>query len=266
MLERFPEPLKQIKERSQEIVQALVERAPRGMFEGLKLRAQDRELGLNRDALRYVKLPVQERGQAPDVVPTLKVSRELDRSLDGYAKAWADAFRMQEKGLPILEHQKTAMRQATLALDRAQPGASESLRAAMTYEPEVSQGMTKATGKERVQHLRSALEHEARVRTVPELQAERVVKTWQGLEAERKALRGQENQPAIEQVKERMKLLTLQIKNNAQLENILKARGKDLGLGLGLGLRLGMVLKEPDLERALSLTVKDLERGLHLER
>ncbi len=264
VLERFPEPLRLIKERSQELVQAVVELAPRGMFEGLKLKGPERDLGVSRESLRDVKLPVKEPAQTPDLVPSLRGPRDLDRALEGYAKAWADEARMQQKGLPILEHQRTALKRATLILDQVQPGASERLQDALTYEPGVRQGITQSLGKERVQQLRSALEHEARVRVVPELHAERVVKMWQGLEAERKQLRKSHDGPALEGVKERMQSLTLQIKNDPQLERALKEGGQKLGLKLGL--RLGMVLQAPDIKRALSLTEKDLHRGLSLER
>ena len=183
------------------------------------------------------------RGLFLDQVPGLKASRDLDRALDGYGRGWADEARMQEKRLPILERQRTALKRATLILDREQPRAIERLQDALTVEPAVCQGIKQTVGKKRIRQLRSALEQEARVKLVPELQAERVVKKWQGLEAETQQLRKSHDGPALEGVKERMQSLTLQIKQDPQLENALKERGQKLGLKLGR--RLGWCCRSP---------------------
>jgi hypothetical protein len=278
--ERFPDPLQQIKERSRDLIDTVVEKAQRalgrdagqepaadktadrkrGMFDGLNLKvgARNRE----REAFTEVRLSAAER--APETAQ--QASQNLHRALDRYARTWSDAMRMADKNLPILEHQRTAFREASLTLDRVQPGASADLHNALTHEPKFYQAMTSLQGKERTAQLRAALDHEARVLTDPNLKAERLVKTWRVLEAERERTSGYENKNAREQVKERMKSIAHELKRNPQLESILQRRAQELGIERGS--RLDRVLKAPTIEQALNLSVRDLgrhrDRGLSL--
>jgi hypothetical protein len=201
-----------------------------------------------------VRLSAAER--APETAQ--QASQNLHRALDRYARTWSDAMRMADKNLPILEHQRTAFREASLALDRVQPGASADLHNALTHEPKFYQAMTSLQGKERTLQLRAALDHEARVRTDPNLKAERLVKTWRVLEAERERTSGYENKDAREQVQARMKSIAGELKRDPQLESILQRRAQELGIERGS--RLDRVLKAPTIERALTLSVQDLGR------
>jgi len=276
--ERFPDPLKQIKERSLDLIDTVVEKAQRalgrdagegwgadktstpkrGMFDGLNLKAGARQG--EREAFSEMRLPAAAR--APDTAQ--QASQNLNRALDRYARTWSDAMRMPEKNLPILEHQRTAFREASLALDGLQPGASADLHNALKFEPKFYQAMTSLQGKERTLQLRAALDHEARVRSDPNLKAERLVKTWRMLEEERERTSGYDNREAREQVKERMKSIAGELKRDPQLESILQRRAQELGIERGS--RLDRVLKAPTIERALDLSVRDLgrHRGLGL--
>jgi hypothetical protein len=278
--ERFPDPLQQIKERSRDLFDTVVEKAQRalgrdagqelaadkkatpkrGMFDGLNLKAGARHR--EREAFTEVRLSAAER--APETAQ--QASQNLHRALDRYARTWSDAMRMADKDLPILEHQRTAFREASLALDRVQPGASADLHNALTHEPKFTQAMTSLHGKERTLQLRAALDHEARVRTDPNLKAERLVKTWRVLEAERERTSGYDNKDAREQVKERMRSIAGELKRDPQLESILQRRAQELGIERGS--RLDRVLKAPTIEQALNLSVRDLgrhrDRGLSL--
>jgi hypothetical protein len=232
----------------------------RGMFEGLNLKSGARapERGLFAD----MSLPAYER--RPEMAH--EATQQLNRALDRYARTWSDVMRMQEKTLPILEHQRTALREVSLALDGVRPGASHDLRQALEHEPAVGQGMRQLQGKERTAQLRAALDHEVRVRSDPNLRAERLVKVWNGLEAERKQLSGWEHKDAREQVKARMHGLAEELKRDPQLELILQRRQQELGISLGS--RLDRVLKAPTIERALEISSMDLgrHRSLGLER
>jgi hypothetical protein len=278
--ERFPDPLQQIKERSRDLIDTVVEKAQRalgrdagqepaadktatpkrGMFDGLNLKAGARTQ--EREAITQVRLSAAER--APETAQ--QASQNLHRALDRYARAWSDAMRMAEKNLPILEHQRTAFREASMALDGVQPGASADLHNSLTHEPKFYQAMTSLQGKERTLQLRAALDHEARVRTDPNLKAERLVKTWRVLEAERERTSGYDNKEAREQVKERMRSIAGELKRDPQLESILQRRAQEFGIERGS--RLDRVLKAPTIERALDLSVRDLgrhrDRGLSL--
>ena len=244
------------------------EKAPerqRGMFDGLNLKTSARNLergALKREAFAEMSLQAPERG--PQMA--YEVAQNLNRALDRYARTWVDAMRMPERNLPILEHQRTAFREASLALDGVRPGASADLRRALEHEPAVGQAMTDLQGKERTAELRAALDTEARVRSDPNRQAERLVKTWRGLEAERERTGGYEKREAREQVNERLKSLASELKRDPQLESILQQRSQELGIGSGS--RLGRVLKEPQIERALEISAMDLgpRRSLGLSR
>ena len=126
--------------------------------------------------------------------------------------------------------------------------------------------MTHLQGKERTAQLRAALDTEARVRSDPNLKAERLVKTWRGLEAERERTGGYEKREARERVNERLKSLASELKRDPQLESILQQRSQELEIGSGS--RLGRVLKEPEIERALAISTMDLgpRRSLGLSR
>jgi hypothetical protein len=270
--ERFPDPLQQIKERSRDLFDTVVEKAQRalgreagqeqaadktatpkrGMFDGLNLKAGARTR--EREAFSEMRLPAAER--APETAQ--QASQNLNRALDRYARTWSDAMRMADKDLPILEHQKTAFREASLALDRVQQGASADLHNSLKFEPQFYQAMTSLQGKERTLQLRAALDHEARVRTDPNLKAERLVKDWRVLEAERERTSGYENKDAREQVQARMRSIAGELKRDPQLESILQRRAQELGIERGS--RLDRVLKAPTIEQALSLSVRDLGR------
>jgi hypothetical protein len=122
--------------------------------------------------------------------------------------------------------------------------------------------MTQLQGRERSARLAAGLAHEERVRSDPNLAAERLVKTWRMLEAERERFSGYDNKDAREQVKARMKSLAGELKRDPQLESILQRRSEELGIERGS--RLDRVLKAPTMERALDLSVRDLGRHRHL--
>jgi len=245
--ERFPEPLQRLKERA------------RGMFEGLNLSGG---LGVSREVFGEVRLAAPER--APGTAR--EAAQKLDRALDRYARTWADAMGMAEKKLPILEHQKTALQEASSALDGVRPGASADLHQALIHESPFYQAMRHLQGKERCVQLRAALEHEGLVRADPNLRAERLVKTWGALEAERERSSGTEHQDARERVQARMRTLAGEIKVDAPAVSVLQRRAQELGIERGS--RLDRVLKAPTLERALEVSVRELgrHRGLGLSR
>jgi hypothetical protein len=225
---------------------------PRGMFDGLHLKAGERVAG--RELFADMRLAGHER--VPERIR--EATPDLNRALDRYARAWMDVSRMQQKQLPILEHQKSALREAGLALEGVRAGASADLHRALAHEPRTYQAMTQLRGLERTAQLHSALDHEARVRTDPDLKAERLVKVWKGLEAQRERLSGWEHKVEREQVKEQLHSLAAELKRDAPLEATLQRRQQ--ALGIEPGSRLDRVMKEPTMERALELSVRDLGR------
>jgi len=256
-------------ERGREIVApaAVRERAAerpapkRGMFDGLKLstgRAMQREA--QRDAFAGVKVPARERAPEP---ASQREADSLIRAVDRYARAWNDAAKMRAQDLPILEHQKVALRDAGAALDAVRPGATRDLLTALEHEPATDRAMTAMQGRERAAQLVAGIEHEARVRQDPNLKAERLVKTWKGLEAQHERLGGWDQAEARGKVEARMKSLAGELKRDPQLESVMRARSKELGIEAGS--RLDRVVREPNIERAISHGIRR-DRGLGMSR
>jgi hypothetical protein len=281
--ERFPDPLKQLKERSREVFEAALEKArgprtaraqqpekeperaqsgdkKRGMFDGLRLRSErlpappaERDLSLDRQPAQQQASPTQARDRA---------AKALNQSVDRYARAWMNAWRMREKDLPVLEHQKTELGRAGEDLDRRRPGARQDLHNALRHEPQVFRAMMELEGAQRSRGLLAGIEHEERVRRDPNLRAERLVKEWNGLEARAEELTGWKNEGAREKVKSQMRELAHEFKQEPQLELAVKRRAQELGIERGS--RLGQVLREKNLERALSIAERDLGRDFGL--
>jgi hypothetical protein len=283
--EHFPDQIKQLKERSREVFEAVAEKArgrrparaqeaekepertqpgdkKRGMFDGLRLRSErlpappaERDVSLERPSLQQRPSPDQVRDRA---------TKALHQSVDRYACAWMDAWRMHERDLPVLEHQKTELKHAGEALDQHRPAARQDLHTALRHEPQVFRSMMELEGPQRTQKLLAGIEHEGRIRRDPNLRAERLVKEWNGLEAQRKELTGWKNEGARDKVKGQMRELAHEFKLEPQLEMAIKSRSRELGIEPGS--RLGRVLQERNLDRALSIAERDLGRSLGLSR
>jgi hypothetical protein len=284
--EHFPDPLKQLKERSREVFEAVAEKArgrrparaqepekeperaqpgdkKRGMFDGLRLRSERLSAAPAERDVSSSKRPSVQQESSPTQVLT-QAAEALNQSVDRYARAWMDAWRMREKDLPILEHQKTELKHAGEDLDKHRPGARQDLHTALRHEPQVFRSMMELEGAQRTRGLLAGIEHEGRVRRDPNLRAERLVKEWNGLEAQRKELTGWKNEGAREKVKGQMRELAHEFKLEPQLEMAIKSRSRELGIEPGS--RLGRVLQEKNLDRALSIAERDLGRGLGLSR
>lgn len=143
----------------------------RSMFDGLKL-------GGGRS------VPEAER-PAP-----AKAADTLHQAVDSYARAYDDAARMRAQGLPILDHQRLALRDAGQKLDAVRPGAHADLKIAAEHNPDVATALRTMQGQPGTALLVSGIRQEERIRQDPNLHAERLVKVWNGLEAEHRRLKG----------------------------------------------------------------------------
>ncbi|AGI10514.1 Conjugal transfer protein (plasmid) [Xanthomonas citri subsp. citri Aw12879] len=236
----------------------------RGMFDGLKLNTgRVMQPEAQRDASRAsgfegLRLPAQER--APEPVRQ-REAPDLTRAVDRYARAWTDAAKMRAQDLPILQHHKVALRDAGVALDVARPGGTRDLLTALEHEPATYKAMTQMQGRERAAQLVAGIEREARVRQVPEMKAARLVKVWNGLEAERDGLRGWDQAEARGKVEARMKSLAGELKRDPQLESLIRSRQRELGIAPGSG--LDRVMRERDIDRAMEHGIRrDRDRGM----
>jgi hypothetical protein len=216
----------------------------RGMFDGLKLSTGPTRAQPERSV----------RPQAAE--PVAQQADPLHHAVDRYARAWSDTARMRGQDLPVLEHQKIALREAGAGLDRARPDATRDLLTALEHEPATLRAMTGMQGGERAAQLVAGIQHEGRVRLDPNLQAERLVRTWNGLEAQHAGLTGRGQAEARGKVEGRMKELAGALKRDPQLESVMRTRSSELGIEAGS--RLDRVVRERNIERAIN---PDIKRG-----
>ena len=233
------------------VPQAMRERPARerGMFDRLNL-----STGRGRPETHGVF-----EAERPTPEPAQREADGLSRAVDRYARAWTDAARMREQDLPVLEHQKVALRDAGAALDAARPGATRDLITALEHEPATYRAMTGMRGRERATQLVAGIQHEERVRQDPDLKAERLVKVWNGLEAQHERLSGWDQAEARGKVEARMKAVAGALKRDPQLESLMRSRQRELGIEVGS--RLDRVMQERDIERALDHSIRR-DRGL----
>jgi len=216
----------------------------RGMFDGLKLNTGPTRAQPDRAATAHAAEPAAQQADP------------LHHAVDRYARAWSDAARMREQDLPVLEHQKIALREAGAGLDRARPDATRDLLTALEHEPTTLRAMSGLQGSARAAQLVAGIQHEARVRLDPNLQAERLVKVWNGLEAQHAGLTGRGQAEARGKVEGRMKELAGALKRDPQLETLMRTRASELGIEAGS--RLDRVVRQRNIERAIN---PDIKRG-----
>ncbi|MEK4035861.1 Ti-type conjugative transfer relaxase TraA [Methylocystis sp. IM2] len=226
----------------------------RSVFAGLQLRA-----GRSR-----ASTDAKDPGREADTRPAMEPRQEprpgaFSRAVEDYARAYWDAARMRAENLPVLEHQKQALGKAGAALDAAREGSTRELLSALRHDPATRAAMP-LEGPERAARLIAGIERERQAQRDPNVRAERAVAEWRKLEKEHGGLRGFEQDAARGQVEERMKTLAGAIKRDPQMESILRARSRELGIELGS--RLEKVIEEKNLEQALARSVeRERDRG-----
>ncbi len=145
-------------ERVREIVRT-VEAKARGMFAGFRPKAPEIEQAYPR-----------ESPSSPDQAVAIR----------RYARAAVDVAGMEEKGLPVLPHQRTALDRASEALDQMRFNGVRDLAAAIERDPK----LTRDAAAGDLRGVSRAMAEEARVRTDPQLRAERFMERWRALDAE----------------------------------------------------------------------------------
>ncbi|MEE3504653.1 Ti-type conjugative transfer relaxase TraA [Acidiphilium acidophilum] len=185
----------------------------RGMFDGLKLGTS---------------------GARPEAVPGgAMVPDDLGRAVERYARAWTDARRMEAEGLPLLEHQKLALRNTGGALDAVRAGSVLDLRLALRHDPTTWQAMTELAGPARGKALRAGIEREAQLRADPEVRAARYAARWNHLEADHDRHRDWDQGPAREVLVERLKQLAGKIQKDHSAQALMAAQPAQFGITPG---------------------------------
>jgi hypothetical protein len=191
----------------------------RGMFDGFKPTSP----------VRQPAAPAREVGQF-----------DQHRAIERHARAAADVMRMNDRGLPVLAHQRRALVEAREAMAEVGPHAAKDLERAYLREP----GLASETASGRTQRAIRVLQLEAEVRADPRLRADRFVDRWQGLERQRTALHREGDMTGARQVKERMGAMAKSLERDPQVESLLRGRRAELGLPSEMGRSIGQGLIE----------------------
>jgi Ti-type conjugative transfer relaxase TraA len=152
------------------------------------------------------------------------------RAIERHARAAADLMRMNDRGLPVLAHQRRALEDARDAMKEIGPHAAKDLERAYLREP----GLAGEIASGRAQRAIRVLQLEAEVRVDPRLRADRFVQRWRGLERQRSALHREGDMTGARQVMER----------DPQVESLLRGRRAELGLPVEMGRGVGRGLIE----------------------
>ncbi|ODT09935.1 MAG: Ti-type conjugative transfer relaxase TraA [Kaistia sp. SCN 65-12] len=170
----------------------------RSMFAGLRLGG-----GQGRPQESDGAASEQKGGDSPAAPPSRSAEGrvQLLAAVEGYAKAYRDAARMRAADLPVLEHQKLALRNAGAAMDKARPGSTQDLAAVLKHERLSQRAMAELTGPARAAQLVAGMDRE-RQRQVQRDAAERGVEAGAGKKGKDEAAREPE---AEKRVRERDK-------------------------------------------------------------
>lgn len=195
--------------------------------------------------------PQRERGMFDGFKPTSPVRApaapargvgqvDQHRIIERHARAAADVMRMDERGLPVLAHQRRALEEARQAVGKIGPHAATDLERAYVRDP----GLAGETAAGRTQRAIRVLQLEAEVRSDPSLRADRFVQRWQGLERQRTALHREGDMTGARQVKERLGTMAKSLQRDPQMESLLRGRWAELGLPPEMGRSVGQGLIE----------------------
>ncbi|WP_137803660.1 Ti-type conjugative transfer relaxase TraA [Caulobacter sp. 3R27C2-B] len=209
---------------------------------------------------RDIRVPTSMRAQAPPqrergmfagfkpaspphqpAAPTRDDDRLAQRqAIERHARAAADVMRMNDRGLPVLAHQRRALEQAREAMGKIGPHAAKDLERAYVRDS----ALVGETVSGRTQRAIRVLQLEAEVRADPRLRADRFVERWQGLERQRSALHRAGDMTGAGQVKDRMGAMAKSLERDPQVESLLRSRRPELGLPTEMGRSVGQGLSD----------------------
>ena len=202
-------------------------------------------------SMRAKELPQRGRGMFDGFTPASPTRQpaalawevgqsDQNRAIERHARAAADVMRMNDRGLPVLPHQRRALTEARETMAEVGPHAAKDLERAYMREP----GLTNEVASGRTQQAIRVLQLEAEVRADPSLRADRFVQRWQGLEQQRTALHREGDMTGARQVKESMGAMAKSLERDPQVESLLRGRRAELGLPSDMGRSVGQGLSE----------------------
>ena len=221
-----------LRERPAEVPRAEPAKPRRGLFAGLKL-----------DAGHAAAAPARTD---PAALTDLAADR-LAQSVGGYVRAWSDAERMRQAGLPVLPHQKEALVQADRAVETQLPSFGQDLDAALTRAPKLVHGVGTDVG------LAALIEAGWVTRAEREKLEERareVVRAWVKLERAYEQAEKTYDHLAQREIGGQMEQFARALKRDPQLDSVLRQRGPQLGVAEGT--RLAWVVQSEGIDRTLT--------------
>ncbi len=194
------------------------EQSRRGRFDGLRLRAPGAEPVPKRSRFDGLKL------SAPADRTPVERQSALGTAVQRYARVLQDIGRMTERGLPALEYQKAAKAQAAQALDAVHRHGAHDLDAVFAREP----GIASEAASGRTANAIRQMQSESELRANPDLRADRFVRAWQQLRAQRDKLSGWQNEDARCALENRMRAMAKGLEKDPALGAALSRRGSEL--------------------------------------
>jgi hypothetical protein len=223
-----------LRERAAEVPRAEPARLRRGLFAGLKLDASPAEAAPSR---------------AASLAPTTeeRAADRLAQSVGIYARAWADAERMRQAGLPVLPHQTEALARADRAIEGQRPSFGQDLDAALTRTPGLAYGAGTDAG---LAALIKAGQVESGQRVALETRAREAVRAWTRLERAYEQAGKEYDHLAQREIGGRMEQFAKDLKRDPQLDSVLRQHGQQLGVAEGS--RLERVVQSMGIDRELT--------------
>jgi Ti-type conjugative transfer relaxase TraA len=225
---------------------------------------QAKALALRRSRFAGLKLnaapmaPVRERAaeQVPGRVPGLESG--LSRAVGQFAEAVEDARRLVRENLPVLPHQHAAMDAGIAAILAAGPGLIRS-DVVDTLNKRSELITPAAEGRLGRDAAIAAIEAMRDQRLALEAQAREAVRQWAVLEKQYERAGTAYEWDAQRKIGSQLVAFAKELKRDAQLESLMRERGR--AFGIAEGSRLDRVVQAQDLDRALRREI-DIDHGL----
>ena len=215
------------RERIAEIAKRVVPEKVRGMFDGLRF-----------------SMSAPQPANAPENTPAHRTA--LVPAIERHARAVDAIWKMEDKGLPVLPHQRVALDKALTALEAAGEHRRRDWEAACRHNP----ALVAEAASGRTEGAIRAIRLEAEIRTNPTLRADRFVERWQGLGRQRHEAHRRGDHAAHERIGKSMGAMADGLHRDPQVESLLRNRRVDLGLKGG-----GLSMPEASLGRDLAQSI-----------
>jgi Ti-type conjugative transfer relaxase TraA len=215
--------------------------AKRGKFSGLKLnagRASASEVGRS--------MPSAESTPARPLTERERHQERMEGLVAGYARAWIDIERMRLASLPVLPHQEQALQAVDRALETFGQGLGRDVRAALEAAPALAGRIETKVGR---QGLVAAVADVRQDREALDRRVREAVRGWVALEQAHDQAAGRYDWDAARAVTQRLEAYAQALKQDPQMEGVLRARGAEFGVEKGS--RLERVVQSPEVTERL---------------